>query len=261
MGVTPFEELNDVLSTFLSLVRAELDDNFIGLYLQGSFAVGDADEFSDCDWIVVIREPIADPSGLQRMHERIFDFASPWAQHLEGSYFPAAALRARLPDAEPLLYLDNGSRLLERSDHDDTLVVRWSLREHGVTLAGPEPVTLIDPIGAEELRAEARRMMRAWSCSLVRNPTQMGELWYQRFTVICHCRFLRTLETGRVTSKREAAAWGTANLDPRWGKLIARSMAGRAQAYANPHQPADPVELAETLEFVRFVLRLAACES
>lgn len=151
--MTPFEELNDVLSTFLSLVRAELDDNFIGLYLQGSFAVGDADEFCDCDWIVVVRESIADSSRLQRMHQRIFEFASPWAQHLEGSCFPAAALRARLPDAEPLLYLDNGSRVLERS------------------------------------------------------------------------------------------------------------MAGRAQAYADPHQPADPVELAETLEFVRFVLRLAACES
>ena len=36
--------------------------------------------------------------------------------------------------------------------HDDTVVVRWLLREHGVVVAGPDPHELVDPITADELR-------------------------------------------------------------------------------------------------------------
>jgi hypothetical protein len=36
---------------------------------------------------------------------------------------------ARGPRAYPFVYLDHGARSLVRSEHDDTQVVRWSLRE------------------------------------------------------------------------------------------------------------------------------------
>ncbi|HEY1878917.1 MAG TPA: hypothetical protein VGG68_03185 [Caulobacteraceae bacterium] len=43
-GPTPFADLNAVLAHWLSEVRRVLGDNFVGAYLQGSFAVGDADK-------------------------------------------------------------------------------------------------------------------------------------------------------------------------------------------------------------------------
>ena len=131
-----------------------------------------------------------------------------------------AALRRYVPGAEPLLYLDNGSRVLERSHHDDTNVVRWSLREHGVTLDGPDPATLIDPVGADALRDDARHVLRVWSRRLVEDATELGEIWCQRFAVISHCRILHTIESGTVASKRAAAAWAKGRLDPRWRGLI-----------------------------------------
>ena len=51
---TPFSDLNAVLAVLVDGVRERLGDNFIGAYLQGSFAVGDADQHSDCDFIVVL---------------------------------------------------------------------------------------------------------------------------------------------------------------------------------------------------------------
>jgi hypothetical protein len=38
---TPYAELNGVLAHLLVGARAALKDNFVGAYLQGSFAVGD----------------------------------------------------------------------------------------------------------------------------------------------------------------------------------------------------------------------------
>ena len=46
-GPTPYSDLNDVLRELLAGAREALGANFCGLYLQGSFAVGDADEHSD----------------------------------------------------------------------------------------------------------------------------------------------------------------------------------------------------------------------
>src|SRR6201999_2971249 len=100
--------------------------------------------------------------------------------NLEGSYVPAAILRrwsaeprdppgeTRGPDwgdpgtsgsparGYPFWYLDHGSKVLVRSEHDNTRVVRWCLREKGITLAGPDPKSLIDPVAPEALKAEVR---------------------------------------------------------------------------------------------------------
>jgi predicted nucleotidyltransferase len=72
---TPYPELNALLREFVSSVQRILRDDFIAAYLQGSFAVGDFDEHSDCDFAVVINEELSDSQvpDLQSMHERIFN--------------------------------------------------------------------------------------------------------------------------------------------------------------------------------------------
>ena len=104
----------------------------------GILALGDADEHSDVDFIVVTQGEVAEAqaSGLQAMHERLYGLESPWEQHLEGSYISKERLRRVDPSRAPLLYLDNGATQLERDNHCNTAVVRWTLREHGVVLSG-----------------------------------------------------------------------------------------------------------------------------
>ena len=136
---TPYPELNGVLRHLVNSAGEVLGPDFVGAYLQGSFALGDFDEHSDCDFIVATKgEPMDDHvAALQIMHGRIFDSGPEWAKHLEGSYFPRAILRTKDHVGQRLWYLDNGSRQLVRSDHCNQIHVRWILREKGVVLAGP----------------------------------------------------------------------------------------------------------------------------
>jgi predicted nucleotidyltransferase len=69
---TRFPELNDVLRELVEGIRGILGESFCGAYLQGSFALGDADEHSDVDFLIVTREEIGDEqlAQLQPMHRR-----------------------------------------------------------------------------------------------------------------------------------------------------------------------------------------------
>ena len=113
-----------------------LGSSFVTACLQGSFAVGDYDRHSDVDFIVVVEEELSDKQvqALQTMHERLYHLDCAWAQHLEGSYFPKGILKDHSQCGKPLWYLDHGSRSLVRSDHCNTVAVRWIVREYGVAL-------------------------------------------------------------------------------------------------------------------------------
>ena len=92
---TPYGDLNSVLATLIEAVRRLLGSTFVGGYLQGSFATGGFDRHSDADFIIVIEErPTTDIiKQLQTMHAELFSMKCPWAQYLEGSYFPKYILR------------------------------------------------------------------------------------------------------------------------------------------------------------------------
>src|SRR5258707_905610 len=74
------------------------------------------------------------------------------------------------PDGRRLWYLDHGSRAVIQSDHCNTLLVRWVVREQGVTLAGPVPATLLDPISVTALRQEMLATIRDWGHSILTHP-------------------------------------------------------------------------------------------
>ena len=253
---TPYRELNALLHDFVTNVQTILGDSFTAVYLQGSFALGDFDIHSDVDFLVAIEHEVreAQLSTLQAMHARIYDLDSHWAKHLEGSYFPKGTLRRYDPTSEPLLYLDNGSRELVRSNHDDELVVRWVVRECGIILAGPAPDELIDPVSADDLRMEVLSTMRDWAQQIFANPDQMNNRWYQPFAVLSYCRMLQTLQFGRVESKPAAAHWAKNALDSRWAGLIQRAWDERPNPSMKVKQKADPDEFKSTLEFIEYAL-------
>jgi hypothetical protein len=136
MLLTPYSELNQVLEELVSRMERNLEDNFLGAYLQGSFALGDFDIYSDVDFIVTIEEDLTSDQveALQEIHDRVYGMGSSWAQHLEGSYFPREVLRHSSMTGSDLWYLEHGARNLIRSDHCNTLLVRWIVRNNGVIL-------------------------------------------------------------------------------------------------------------------------------
>ena len=254
---TPYPDLNGVLRELVARARQLLGARLVGAYLQGSFAVGDFDKYSDVDWLVVIDEDLPDElvPALQAMHGALHDTEVRWAKHLEGSYAPRAALgRGPLPD-ERFWYLDNGSRELVRSDHDNSLVVRWVTRERGIALAGPAPQTIVAPVAADDLRREVLATMHEWGAQILADTERwMTNRWGQPFVVLSYCRMLHTLHTGTIESKPAGARWAMQALDQRWAGLIERAWGERQDQYAKVHLPADPDEVARTRAFVAYAL-------
>jgi hypothetical protein len=257
---TPYAELNGVLRVLVAEVRAVLGDAFVGVYLQGSFAVGDFDQHSDVDFIVAVQTALThgQVGALQIVHPRIYSLECEWAKHLEGSYFPIEVLRDFRHAGSPVWYLDHGSQTLVQSNHCNTALVRWVVREWGVPLGGPAPSTLVDPIPVSALRREILEVMHGWGTELLADPSPYRNRFYQAFIVHTYCRMLHDLTTGRPGSKRAGATWAKAHLDPQWSALIDRSWSGRPNPAVSVREPPDAADFESTLAFVRYVMAESA---
>jgi hypothetical protein len=246
-----------VLGELVAGARAVLGDAFCGAYLHGSFATGDADEFSDVDFVIVSHGDLTDDQvhGLRSLHRRLYVLESAWAQHLEGSYIPRPRLRRMDWTHRPFLFLDNGANELVWDSHCNTAVLRWLLREHGVTLSGPDPKTLVDPISAADLRREARVRVREYADWAAESSAAVPmSRWAQPYLVLTFCRLLLTLVEGRVAAKREAAVWALRALDEEWASLIRQAVADRADPWERVHQPAERDLVERTLRFADYAV-------
>jgi hypothetical protein len=254
---TPFPELNGVLRYLVEDVRVALGDAFVGAYLQGSFAVGDFDQHSDVDFIIAVRDELTERqiADLQIIHARIFDLECAWAQHLEGSYFPTAMLRDHRRAGTPVWYLDHGSRVLIRSNHCNTALVRSVVREQGVHLAGSPPFAVVDPVPVTALRHEIADAMRRWGKELLADATPYRNRFYQAFIVHMYCRMLHDLVEGRPGSKRAGTEWAKTHLDSEWVGLIDRSWSGRPNPAVSVREPPDAADFERTLAFVRYIMK------
>jgi hypothetical protein len=285
---TPYADLNAVLDQLVEGAKSLLADNFVGAYLQGSFALGDFDEHSDVDFIIAVHEdiPPEQVQALQALHDRLHALESPWAPRLEGSYAPRAILRRwstspRDPPGEPrpddwadpgtsglaprvypFLFLGNGERVLVRSEHDNTQVVRWILREKGVALAGPPARSLVDPVAPEALREEVRTLLDR--IDLMDEPGIATQMSTQCFMAVLAGRALYALATGRIGSKKAAVAFARQRLEPRFADLIERGWRERegrpadaAAVAAYLRQAADGDDAAATLDLLRHARAVA----
>ena len=260
---TPYPEVNAILHELLTSVQSILGNHFIGMYLFGSLATGDFDQDSDVDYVVVTDDVLSNELvlALQDMHVRIATIDSWCATQLEGSYVPQGALRQYDPVHALHLHIDRGkgeqlkkmqldSALLSRAWWGGWVLLRDSLREKGITLAGPAPRTLIDPVSPEELEQAAQAILQGWATQILDTPAEIDSRGYQSYTVLTLCRILYTLQNSSVASKPVAARWAQETLDPRWIPLIERAWLGRQKAGLK----AEPHDVNETLDFIRYTL-------
>ncbi len=173
-------------------------------------------------------------------------------RHLEGSYFPREVLRDYIHTDEHLWYLDHGNRSLLQSDHDNTVIVRWVMREHAVILAGPSPASLVNPIPVKVFREKIISTIRGWGQEILSNPEHFNNRFYQGFIVLNYCRVLHDLVRGVPGSKLAGAEWAKVNLNPSWQGLIDRAWNGRDDAAVSSRQTADLKDFKATLKFVAY---------
>jgi hypothetical protein len=137
------------------------------------------------------------------MHDEFPTRPEHWAKHLEGSYADREQLRTLDGLGHNWLYIDHGWREMQWATHCNTEVVRWTLRECGVTLAGPAPQPLVDEVPAEALRDRMRRDVVTLLPELA-TWSSLELAWGQRYAVTTLCRMLYTLDTAMVCSKLPA---------------------------------------------------------
>jgi Domain of unknown function (DUF4111)/Nucleotidyltransferase domain len=257
----PYPELQLVLERFLAGVQNALQTNLVGAYLVGSLATGDFDLDSDVDFLIVTDHELTDAEVqlLQALHLEVHNLACYPARHLEGSYISRPSLtRSDLVGVQPLWYVDNGSTLLERSVHDNQWHVRWILRECAITLTGPDPRELIQPVSIELLRTEMltsiKKLRTNFVAELDRPLGYFNTRFGQSFTVLTCCRMLHTLQSGAVQSKLSAVQWAPQSLEAKWHELIRQAWAERegVRFCLKVRQPADVRLLQETALFIAY---------
>jgi predicted nucleotidyltransferase len=251
---TPYPEVNALLQELLESMQTILGDHLIGVYLFGSLAGGDFDLESDVDVAVVTDEEVSGNlfSALEAMHAHIAGIDSPWATQLEVSYLPKTALRRYDPPHTLHPHIDRGrGERLHVVDHDQAWVVqRHTLRERGITLIGPAPHTLIDPVSPDDLRQAMLALLQGWAMRILADPARINSRGYQSYTVLSLCRMIYTLDHGTVVSKPAATRWAQETLGERWAALVERTWVGRQ----HPQLEATAEDIRGTLDFIRYTL-------
>lgn len=263
MTLAQYPEVEELVAVLLAEVRAILGEALIGMYLYGSLATGGFDHDSDVDYVVVTREELTESqfAAIEALHHRIKTLKVWCADQLEGSYIPLDGLRNYDPARALFVHLDRGpEEHLHRMQLDDEqisrawwggwVLLRQALRENGLILTGPDPKTLLEPVPAADVRQAALLILLGWAAGLLDTPEQISGRGYQSYTVLTLCRILYTLHTSQVTSKPEAIRWAKAHLDKKWIPLFDRAWLGRQ----NPELAAEPEDVSETLEFIRFTM-------
>jgi hypothetical protein len=251
---TPYPEVNKILRELLESVISVLREHFIGMYLDGSLTSGDFDQDSDIDFVVVTDQDISGNLFLElkAMHEGIATMDSPYAIQLEGSYISQHALRCHDPEhaLHPNIERGHGEKL-KMVVHDDWWIIhRYILHERGITLTGPAPNTLIDPVLPNDLRRAMVSLLHGWATQILSNPQLINSRGYQSYTVLSLCRILYTLQFGDVVSKPLAARWAKETLGGNWVSLIKRAWEGRH----NSGVRAESDDINGTLDFIRYAL-------
>jgi predicted nucleotidyltransferase len=255
---TSFPEVNAILQELLKSIQSVLEAHFVGMYLEGSLANGDFDKDSDVDFVVVTDVEVTENlfTALRTMHERIATIDSPWATQLEGSYISQESLRRYDPanDLHPNLERGMGECLKMTQHKEVWNVHRHILRERGITILGPDPRRLIDPITPNALRSAMLPALNGWGTYLLNHPEEIRHRGYQSYIVLTLCHIRYKLQFGTVVSKPKSASWAKETMGGKWGTLIDRAWEGRHHS----QMPADAEEVRQTLEFMKDTLEYAS---
>jgi hypothetical protein len=223
------------------------------MYLYGSLAQGDFNRASsDIDVIVVTEREVTDDqfARLDAMHAAFRAGGSPWVEKIEAAYIQKDALNLPASQSSRYPQLEKDRAFAREPLEIGWPFQRYVLRNQGIVIAGPDPVTLMAPVATAELSGAALAITRMWQQEVRSNPSWLD--WVrqrpeQRFVLVTLCRSLYTLERGTLASKAAAAQWAQEALERTWGSLVARSFAEREGV-----SELTGAELAETLAFIDY---------
>lgn len=231
-----FELREPEAAAAIPLVRAvhadsqlALGDDFVGMLLLGSLALGDFDPLrSDVDFLVVTH---AQPNPaqfehLRALHARLRTSALPFASNYEGVYIPLANLRRYRPE-DAHAWLGSDGHFAWETQGSDWILQRHVARERGVIVSGPHPHDLIDAVPAEERLRACAALLQEWWAPKLADPRDLRDAEYQAYAILTMCRARYTLATAEIAGKPLAARWMTERGDARTAAAISAALQWR----------------------------------
>lgn len=254
MPVTPYPDIDDLLSGLLSQIHRILGKKLIGLYLYGSLVTGDFDEeISDVDLLAATASDIDDQEfdQLRKMHNDFVSNHPRWDNRIEIAYLSVTALKTFKSHISKIAVISPGEPFHIKEAGKDWLINWWVMREQGIPLLGPAPTVLIEPITKAEFLQAVQDQAREWGEWI----HHMRQRKSQAYAVLTMCRALYAYENGEQVSKNQAARWAAEHL-PLWASLIHRALVWRHERQDKEvdHEATFP----ETVRFVRFVIEQMA---
>jgi hypothetical protein len=228
-------EVSALIEALLDGLRGALGDNLLGVYPRGSLALGDFDpDYSDVDVLVVTWQRVSDEEfeALGAMHDRIRALPNRYAAGLEAAYIDSESVRRFQPGQRHPTITSHDPFRWER--HDSNWVLdRWQTRQGGVAWYGPDPETVIDEIGDDELREAARMRVLEWA-GWARSVPDEDRAWineraHQAYVIETMCRALHALSHPGLPTKPQAVAWALRVLPEPWRTLVEKSGEWRTQ--------------------------------
>ena len=252
-SMKPPNDVQDLLSFLVAGIRRSLGDNLCGVYLRGSLALGDfIPATSDVDVLAATERPVneVEYARLAALHEAVDALPNPYANRLEIAYIDRAALRRFRPGLRHPT-LGQGETLAWSEHYANWILERWAVREYGVTLFGPDPRTLIDPVSHSELGDAVLDRLGDWAEWAIQedDPDWLLPRRHKAYVVETMCRAVYALSCGALVSKPAAVTWALRTLPEPWRSTVARSQTWRED---------DTVDLSIMPEVRRFVLWAAA---
>src|SRR3989441_11209955 len=214
MQATSNPDINILLDILLARIQSTLGKKLVGLYLYGSLVIGDFDpNISDIDLVAALSSDIDDREfeELQKMHAAFAEQHKDWDDRIEVCYISVAALNAVRSRTSKIANISPGEPFHRRESSIEWLTDWYIVREKGITLFGPSPKTIIEPISKDEFIRSVKANAKAWRVWI----NDMHNRKSQAYAILTLCRALYAYKNGEQVSKKQAALWAEQEF-PEW---------------------------------------------
>ncbi|MCX6704735.1 MAG: DUF4111 domain-containing protein [Candidatus Woesebacteria bacterium] len=250
MHPTQYPNINSLINKLFHDIQKVLGDKLIGFYLEGSLVLGDFDEkVSDIDLLAALSSDVNDTEfdQLREMHADFVEKHKEWNDRIEVCYISTDALKIVKSQTSPIVNISPGEPI-HRLESSKKWIMNWYLtREKSITIFGPSPKDIIEPISKDEFIESVRDHMELWNVWVKKMRDRYAQAAY---TILTMCRAYYAYKNGDQVSKKQAALW-TQKEFPEWASLIDQAIVWRETKNEDKVDGKTYIEMESFVNFIR----------